>query len=171
MDLVGIPNEVMAHHLSLYGGYVNSANSLLSLRRARQQYGDMLRTLSPIQGAGELRLPYLINGILLHELYFEQFTPGGTPPHPDWGWEPYLAQLKQLYEIGGPGWAVLGQPMRGQGELMCYRVQEHQDGNLAGFVPILVIDAWEHAYAWTSKQQAWDAVMANLDWSVIEGRL
>ena len=171
MDLVGIPNEVMAHHLSLYGSYVNGANDLLNLRRARSEYGDAARPLNPVQSAAELRLPHLINGIRLHELYFEQFVSGGTPYDHEYGWGPYLDQLYALYMIGGPGWAVLGQPQYGQGQLMTYRVQGHADGNLAGYEPILVIDTWEHAYEWTTKELAWDAVMANIDWNVVASRL
>lgn len=171
MDLVGIPNAVMAQHLSLYGGYVNSANTLLGLRasRGRMTHGHPLEH-GAVDAAIEIRLPYLINGILMHELYFSQLVPGGTPYDPDYGWGPYVEELKALYDIGGPGWAVLGRHEY-TGELITYRVQEHQNGQLAGFVPVLVIDAWEHAYSWTSKDKAFDALLENMNWDVVASRL
>ena len=51
----------------------------------------------------------------------------------------------------------------------------HQVGNVAGFVPLLVMDVWEHAflldYKPADRPKYIDAFLANVDWNVVESRL
>ncbi len=76
--------------------------------------------------------------------------------------------------------------MRGVGWAICYRdpingrltnhwVTLHQNGNVAGFTPILVMDVWEHAYLLDYKPSERgkyiDAFFSNIDWTVVQKRL
>ncbi len=51
----------------------------------------------------------------------------------------------------------------------------HEEGNIAGFVPILVMDVWEHAflldYKPAERSKYIEAFFSNVDWSVVESRL
>ena len=51
----------------------------------------------------------------------------------------------------------------------------HEVGNVAGFVPVLVIDVWEHAFildcAPAARPKYVEAFFANIAWDVISGRL
>jgi len=51
----------------------------------------------------------------------------------------------------------------------------HQTGNVAGFVPLVVMDVWEHAYLLDYKPadrpKYIEAFMANIDWSVVQKRM
>src|SRR5438067_2454737 len=50
-----------------------------------------------------------------------------------------------------------------------------QDGNVAGFDPVLVMDVWEHAYLLDYKPaerpKYIEAFFSNIDWSIVEKRL
>ena len=51
----------------------------------------------------------------------------------------------------------------------------HESGHVAGFVPMLVMDVWEHAfmldYAAKDRPKYIEAFFANVDWRVVESRL
>jgi Fe-Mn family superoxide dismutase len=51
----------------------------------------------------------------------------------------------------------------------------HEEGNPAGFKPVLVMDAWEHAfvpdYKATERAKYVDAYFTNIDWAAAESRL
>lgn len=51
----------------------------------------------------------------------------------------------------------------------------HEVGNVAGFVPVLVMDVWEHAfmrdYKATEKDKYIEAFFRNIDWQSVERRL
>ena len=51
----------------------------------------------------------------------------------------------------------------------------HEDGNVAGFTPILVMDVWEHAYLLDYKpadrSKYIESFFANVQWDRVEERL
>ena len=51
----------------------------------------------------------------------------------------------------------------------------HQTGNVAGFVPLLVMDVWEHAYLLDYKPadrpKYIEAFLANIDWTAVDHRV
>jgi Fe-Mn family superoxide dismutase len=51
----------------------------------------------------------------------------------------------------------------------------HEIGNVAGFIPILVMDAWEHAFILDykpSERGAYiDAFFSNVDWKAVDERM
>jgi superoxide dismutase len=61
------------------------------------------------------------------------------------------------------------------GALSNHWITLHEIGNVSGFVPILVMDVWEHAYlldyAPADRPKYIDAFFANVDWDVVQGRL
>ena len=50
-----------------------------------------------------------------------------------------------LINVEGPGWVVFGYD-RYLKKLIIMQVEKHQDLILIDFVPLLVIDVWEHSY-------------------------
>jgi Fe-Mn family superoxide dismutase len=74
----------------------------------------------------------------------------------------------------GIGWVVTYQdPWTGR--LGNHWITLHEHGNVAGFVPILTMDVWEHAYLLdykpSEKKQYIDAFFSNIDWNIVEERL
>jgi len=76
--------------------------------------------------------------------------------------------------------------MRGVGWAICYQdpvtgflgnhwVEMHESGHVSGFIPVLVMDVWEHAfildYAAKDRAKYMDAFLMNVDWRAVESRL
>ena len=73
--LEGIPDALVEHHLKLYAGYVKNINLL------RRRLGG-LAPGTPEFSELHRRVGFEINGMRLHELYFENLSPGGGAPGP-----------------------------------------------------------------------------------------
>ena len=74
----------------------------------------------------------------------------------------------------GVGWVICYQnPMNGVLSNHCTTL--HEIGNVAGFVPLLVMDVWEHAFILDCKPSERgkyiDAFFSNVSWSAVEKRL
>ena len=61
------------------------------------------------------------------------------------------------------------------GWLSNHWVTLHNDGNVAGYKPILVMDAWEHAfvptYKPTERAKYVENILKDIDWAAVEKRL
>ena len=72
------------------------------------------------------------------------------------------------------GWAVCDQNPE-NGKLSNHWISLHETGNVSGFVPILVMDVWEHAFLLDFKPaerpKYIEAFFSNIDWSSVEKRL
>jgi Fe-Mn family superoxide dismutase len=61
------------------------------------------------------------------------------------GFERWKKQFVQIGKFRGVGWVVLSyDPFLKR--LNNFWITDHEVGHVAGFVPILVMDVWEHAY-------------------------
>ena len=168
-NVVGISRGALDLHLSLYHGYV-------------AQVGLLLR-----QSEATHRLAFELNGLLLHELFFEQLN--GTPSDPESSPEGQLLhvmnssfasaaawrqQVTQLAQTRGIGWVLTAVDAEGA-VLRNFWVAEHHLGVPMGFHPIAVFDLWEHAYlpdhASGSRGDYMTALFRNLDWTVLQSRL
>ncbi len=148
--LRGLPDALIEAHLRLYAGYVRAANALVDAPPEARR-----------------RLAFEIDGMRLHELYFEQLSPAGDAPAPYDGWREEFAAMGRLR---GVGWVLTSQDPE-TGRLVTHWVDQHHDGHLAGFAPIVVMDLWEHAYTGMERAAYVDAFLANLDGAVIARRI
>lgn len=177
----GLSDAQIAVHRKLYEGYVANANEIrrtLDAMRADNQMGNLV--------FAELnrRLPFENDGMVLHELYFENLKPGGALI-PKGGKferrvcerfgsaEAYLADLKALAKMRGVGWVLTVQdPSTGWVENRWITL--HQDGNVAGYSVLLALDVWEHAwcvdYKPTERAKYLDAIFPALDFAVADAR-
>lgn len=180
--LNGISDNTIQVHLGLYAGYVKNTNTLNERLQALVKEG---KVGTPDFAEITRRLGFEYNGMVLHEYYFSQFKPGGSPmptsgPLVDHlnmcfgGAEAWMNDFKGVGGMRGVGWAVLFQDPATTW-LSNHWVTLHQDGNPAGFKPILIMDVWEHAflldYKPAERPKYIDAFFQNLDWSVIEKRI
>ena len=80
----------------------------------------------------------------------------------------------EVWPRWGVGWAICAQNPA-TGGLSNHWITLHEVGNVSGFNPILVMDAWEHAfildYAPADRPKYIDAFFSNIDWSVVQNRL
>lgn len=182
--LKGISDGLLETHFKLYEGYVNRTNklteTLLGLAKEGQAAGS-----NPAYAEMTRRLGFEYNGMVLHEYYFENLRPGGSGQgaqgklkgelEKSFGsYDVWLADFKAVATMPGVGWAILFQDPR-TGLLSNHWVTLHNDGNVAGYTPVLVMDAWEHAfvpdYKATERAKYVDAYFSNIDWEAAEKRL
>ncbi len=184
--LSGISDQTLQLHFGLYEGYVKAANSLRAHLDEFMRDGKLDQEEMPAYSELTRRLGFEYNGMVLHEAYFENMKRGG-PGEPGKtstfrqaaqtsfaGYDIWKANFVSTAKMRGVGWAICYQdPMNGR--LTNHWVSLHQNGNVAGFNPILVMDLWEHAYLLDYKpaerSKYIDAFFSNIDWNVIEKRL
>jgi superoxide dismutase, Fe-Mn family len=182
--LKGISDGLLETHLKLYEGYVNRTNkvteTLLGMAKEKQAAGS-----NPAYAEMSRRMGFEYNGMVLHEYYFSNLKPGTGEAGPSaklkaaleasfTSYDIWLADFKAIATMPGIGWAITYQNPE-NGWLSNHWVTLHEEGNPAGFKPVLVMDAWEHAfvpdYKATERAKYVDAYFTNIDWATVESRL
>ena len=184
--LVGISDRTLDMHVQLYEGYVKAANQLTA------QIGEMLKDgridheEMPAYSELTRRLGFEYNGMVLHEYYFENLTKGGAN-RPEQGsafvkaaedsfgtYDRWKLDFSSVGKMRGVGWAICYVNPH-SGRLSTHWISLHEHGHVAGFIPILVMDVWEHAYLLDYKPSERasyiEAFFANIDWKSVEKRL
>ncbi len=181
--LKGISDAVLETHFKLYEGYVNRTNKLTETLKGMADKGEAAGT-NPMYAEMSRRLGFEYNGMVLHEYYFGNMKPGGntTPPanlkqamEESFGsFESWLADFKAIATMPGIGWAVTFQDPR-TGWLSNHWITLHETNNIAGFTPIIVMDAWEHAfvpdYKANERGKYVEAYFSNIDYEACAARL
>jgi superoxide dismutase, Fe-Mn family len=181
--LHGISDATLDMHFGLYEGYVKNTNLLIDLTEQARKNGEAAGS-NPLFAELVRRMGWEFNGMRLHEYYFDNLTK--SPKELKSG---QLFELlgssygdvetwrKDFFAVGGMrgvGWAIaFFDPVSGQ--ISNHWIEDHQNGNLAGFVPIVVMDCWEHAfikdYKPSERGKYIEAFYANLNWNACETRL
>ncbi|MFI5397904.1 MAG: superoxide dismutase [Candidatus Binatia bacterium] len=180
--LSGISEEQIAQHWRLYEGYVTQVNGL---RKELETLAKEGKGAAPSYADRRRRLGFEYNGMVLHEYYFGNLKanvpePGATgvlKKAITGQFGTFDAFKDDFVNTGASrsiGWAILYLDPA-TGALNNHFVQLHEEGNVAGFVPILVMDVWEHAYMVDygagGRAQYIKAFFSNVNWPVVEKRL
>jgi len=125
------------------------------------------------------RMGFEINGMRLHELYFDNLSPRSLKPSPEvllavggaWGsFDEWETEFRAMGQIRGVGWVILYRdPVADR--LSNHWITLHEEGHPAGFSPLLVMDVWEHAYSGMDRTRYIDAFFENIHWNRVESRL
>ena len=174
-----ISGQIMElHHGKHHATYVKSANEVLEQFDQARSKGDLSRIPSL-----EKSLAFNLSGHILHSILWMNMMPkGGGQPEGDLraalerdfgGFDAFKKQLTQVASsIMGSGWAALvWEPVGGR--LLTTQIYDHQSNLSQGGVPLMVIDAWEHAYYLQYKNQKtafFDAVWSLWNWRDINQR-
>jgi Fe-Mn family superoxide dismutase len=181
--LKGISDGQLDVHFKLYEGYVNRTNKLTETLMGMAKEGQAAGS-NPVYAELTRRLGFEYNGMVLHEYYFGNLkagadaAPGGklkAELEKSFGsYETWLADFKAVGTMPGVGWAVCFQDPT-TGLLSNHWITLHNDGNVAGYTPVVVMDVWEHAfvpdYKATERAKYVDAYFSNIDWAACEKRL
>ena len=183
--LVGISDKTLEMHFKLYEGYVTNTNTLNERIAAILADGKVDLEEMPAYSEFTRRLGFEYNGMVLHEFYFENMKTGGGGDAPRGDFRSAVERSYPSYEIWKADFVSVGK-MRGVGWSICYLnpanglvsnhwIEMHQSGNVAGFIPLVVMDVWEHAFLLDFKPadrpKYIEAFMANLDWGVVAKRM
>ncbi len=153
------------HHDKHHAAYVSGANTTLEKladAREKEDFGAIVGL--------EKTLAFNVSGHVLHSIFWKNLSPdGGDEPtgalasaiDEHFGsFAGFRAQLTQATTtIQGSGWGVLAWEPLGQ-RLLVQQVYDHQGNVGNGSVPLLVFDAWEHAFYLQYKNVKADFVAA-----------
>jgi Fe-Mn family superoxide dismutase len=181
--LRGISDATLELHFGLYEGYVKNVNLLNERLQEIRAAGHAVGS-DPAYAELVRRLGFEYNGMRLHEYYFDNLTraPGqlsGGRLYDALGacYDGFENWKKDFIAVGGMrgvGWAIAYCDTT-NGRITNHWISDHENGNLAGFVPIVVMDVWEHAfikdYKPAEKGKYIEAFFENLDWKACESRL
>lgn len=184
--LSGISDQTLEMHFKLYEGYVKATNDLTSRISEFLEDGKVDQEEMPAYSELTRRLGFEYNGMVLHEYYFENMKRQGTgdpgtkaafrkAAEDSFGsYKTWKADFVGIGKMRGVGWAICYQNPR-TSAVSNHWITLHETGNVAGFVPIVVMDVWEHAYLLDFKPadrpKYIEAFFANIDWDVVDGRL
>ena len=184
--LNGISDQTLEMHFKLYEGYVTNTNTLTQKIGEFLADGKVDQEEMPAYSELTRRLGFEYNGMVLHEYYFGNMKRnGGDDPQRNSDFMQAVNRSFPSYEIWKADFVSVGK-MRGVGWAICYQdpinqrlsnhwITLHEVGNVAGFVPALVMDVWEHAYLLDYKPaerpKYIEAFFSNIDWDAVEGRL
>jgi Fe-Mn family superoxide dismutase len=161
---------VELHHDKHHAAYVAGANTTLEQLAEARDKGDF----GSIVGL-EKALAFNVSGHVLHSIFWTNLSPdGGDKPEGDLAsaldeafgsFDSFKAQLTQASTtIQGSGWGALAWEPLG-GRLLVEQVYDHQ-GNIGnGSIPLLVFDAWEHAFYLQYKNVKADFIAAL--WNIV----
>src|SRR5437773_8229938 len=184
--LNGISDKTLEMHFKLYEGYVKATNELTARIAAILADGKVDQEEMPAYSELTRRLGFEYNGMVLHEYYFGNMKKrGGDEPSKRSEFRGVVDRSYPSYEIWKTDFGSVGK-MRGVGWAICFLdpatglisnhwVELHETGTVAGFVPLLVMDVWEHAYLLDYKPadrpKYIESFMANVDWTAVDHRV
>ena len=158
------------HHDKHHRAYVDGTNATLEKLAAARAAGDF----SAIVGL-EKTLAFNMSGHVLHSMLWENLSPngGGEPTgaladaigENFGGFDAFKAQMTTAtITVQGSGWGALVWEPLGK-NLLVQQIYDHHANSVQGSTPLLVIDAWEHAYYLQYENRRPDYV--NAVWNVI----
>ena len=181
--LDGISDHTLEIHFGLYAGYVKNTNLLTD---QLVELAGKRETATPTYHELTRRLPFEYNGMVLHEWYFGNLTKstgGGISSSSALGRalgesfgdiDTWRKDFTAIGGMRGVGWAVTYLDTA-TGRLSNHWITLHEDGNIAGFKPIVVMDVWEHAflldYKPADRPKYIEAFLANFDADAADARL
>ena len=174
-----ISAEIMQlHHDKHHRAYVKGANEAMEQLQEARNKSDFA-TIAALERA----LAFNVSGHILHSIFWQNLSPNGGG-HPsgaladqiNFDFGSFDAFKKQLVRaastIMGSGWgALVWDPTSDR--LITVQIHDHQSDMTQGSMPLLVIDAWEHAYYLqyhSDKVRFFEAVWNLWNWDDISAR-
>ena len=175
--LKGFTDNQLKAHFTLYEGYISKINELES----RIKSFDLTSADTINYRGWHLEQTSMLNGAVLHELYFGNL--GATNKEPkgdlkkmidrDFGnLQSFIGHLKTVGKIVH-GWSLAAYNYR-TGKINVYGLERHNLNVPTMVHPILVLDVYEHAYMidyGTDRKKYLDAFITDLDWKPVGERL
>jgi superoxide dismutase, Fe-Mn family len=180
LEVQGLSKNQLKQHIGLYQGYVKKANEIHQLlANASPDVSKVNATYDPFR---ELLVEesFAMNGIILHELYFDNLGSGTTASSfvqsvfaKHFGtWDGFINQLKAAGKAMR-GWAVVAFNIR-DNRIHLYGLDTHNQWAPMHTIPLLVLDVYEHAYMidfGTNRGSYLDVFVNNINWGMVEQRL
>ena len=164
--------QLKEHHDVLYAGYVKKVGEIeeklhtVDISTANATYSD-LRAL-------KLEETFALNGVKLHEGYFDNMQQGGSECsgkiremiERDFGSYQSWEDEFRATGLAGRGWVVLAYDLDEQ-RLRTILCDSHNHGGVWNSIALFIMDIYEHAYFMdygTGRKAYIDAFFKNLNW-------
>jgi len=166
------------HHDKHHAAYVKKANAALEQLDEAREKEDFTRL-----AALEKALAFNLSGHVLHSIFWQNLTPsGGGRPSGELaaaitrdfgGFERFQRQVNEVASsVMGSGWAALVFEPLGR-RLLVTQIYDHQSNLNQSGIPLMVMDAWEHAYYLqyqTEKARFFEALWNVWNWQDVTDR-
>ena len=166
------------HHDKHHAAYVKGANAALDRlaeARAKGRFEDI--------GALEKALAFHLSGHVLHSAFWQNMAPkAGGRPHGELAsaiteeFGSFDVLRKQMNAVAGTimgsGWAALVWEPLGK-KLLVTQIYDHQSNLAQAGTPLLVLDAWEHAFYLqyeNRKEEYFEAIWNVWNWADVAER-
>ena len=176
----GFSETLLKNHFTLYQGYVTNTNKLRDTFAQMPKDGKLG---TPEYAELKRRMGFEWDGMRLHEYYFDNLGGKGDLAQSGklaqavaadfGGFDAWLADFKATGAMRGIGWAILYRDGM-SGALINEWINEHQNNHLAGCMPILVMDVFEHAFMidyGLKRADYIEAFFKTVDWAAAGMRL
>jgi Fe-Mn family superoxide dismutase len=170
-----ISKELIDVHLKLYNGYVSEVNALSNKLKDSNLDPFTYQSI-------KRRYGWEYDGVLLHELYFDNLGGDGKIDKKSnlykkltaqfGSFDKFLHDFKNTMKTRGIGWVVLYWDPK-QNAFFNAWITEHDTGPFMLGDPILVIDVWEHAYLSqfkTDRVAYADVIFEYVNWDLVSKR-
>lgn len=178
-SIQGISTKQLEEHYKLYIGYVNKLNEIWNIPYTPEGFTGSNPTYSKMRSL-KLGETYALDGVKLHQLYFENMTGGNnTPNGPTLNsiineFSSYDTFISYFTNVGLSmrGWAILSiDPLDNKFHII--GSDAHDVGAVWHSHPILVMDVYEHAYFMdfgTDRGKYISTFIKNINWNVLNNR-
>ncbi|WP_040214735.1 superoxide dismutase [Clostridium polynesiense] len=175
-----ISSDQLQQHYKLYIGYINKFNEINSESRNASDYPDSNPTYSKMRCL-KLGESYALDGVKLHELYFENLTNHSCCASKELmalinrdfiNYDNFIEYFKNA-ALAMRGWVILTiDPLTDS--LLVIGCDAHDVGAIWNSYPLLVLDVYEHAYMidfGIDRKAYINAFIKNINWNVVNKRL
>lgn len=177
LGTAGFSDTLLKNHFTLYQGYVNNTNKLAD---TMMQMVKDAKTATPEFAELKRRFGWEFNGMRLHELYFGNMAKEEKALNQNSSLAAALVGLfgslehwenafKAVGAMRGIGWVILYYDPAAKRFFNCW-INEHDVGHLAGCMPLLIMDVFEHAFMIDYGLKRADYITAffkAIDWDVV----
>lgn len=175
----GISMKQLNEHYKLYSGYVRNLNEIWNTPYIPTNFTDSNVTMSRMRSL-KLGETYSLNGVKLHNLYFENIVGGNNTPYGPIlnailnefsSYDNFISYLTNV-ALSMRGWVVLTMDLL-DNKLHIIGSDAHDVGALWLSCPILIMDVYEHAYFMdfgTDRRKYISTFIENINWKVLNNR-
>ena len=175
----GISKKQLDEHYKLYTGYVSKLNEIWNTPYTPDNYTDSNPTYSKMRSL-KLGETYSLNGVKLHNLYFENITGGNNIPYGPifnaiinqfFTYDNFISYLTNV-GLSMRGWAILTIDLL-DNSLHIVGSDLHDNGAVWLSCPILIMDVYEHSYFMdfgTDRKKYISTFIKNINWNILNER-
>ncbi|PAB58413.1 superoxide dismutase [Anaeromicrobium sediminis] len=178
-SIKGITTSQLKQHYKLYEGYVGKTNKMFQKLEDINNYKKPNSTYSSIRSI-ELGQSYALNGVKLHEFYFDNMGDSNIPygnildliNKKYGGFDVFMEKFKSV-GMAVRGWVILALDSIDE-DIHIFGCDAHDVGSIWYSYPLLVMDVYEHAYMidfGINRRKYIDVFFQNIDWKKVNKRL